>query len=549
LKDEHEMMDRIKALLEHTTVIHMLCILILTSALITNNSFFSADIYPALDIRNFVILSFFGLGVIFLLRSKGALDSAPARSSSFLLLCYVTFPLVLVIITVVISGGSLNHVEVTLLLPVLITASIMGKIAGICMATACTTLLFIYGLYNKLPVAYVFESNLIIIGMMYVIAWFIGEITEIECKSRAQLKASIDSLKKEINQRKMAEEALRKLTGAVEQSPSIIIITDTNGNIEYVNKKFSMVTGYTREEVIGNNVSKFRDEDTDSEEFSQIWKSVAAGKEWRGSIQNKKKNGDLFWESVSICPFRNSDGVITHILRVSEDITEAKRLEKEVTRLDRLHLIGEMAAGIGHEIRNPMTSVRGLLQLFSTKEEFQDYKDHFDLMISELDRANSIITDYLCMAKDKIIVLEPKSLSSIIENLAPLLTSHAKESGKKIVYQLQKLPSFLLDEKEIRQLIFNLVRNGLEAMQPGQTLTLKTYIEGTKAVLAVQDQGSGIKPELLDKIGTPFFTTKDYGTGLGLAICYSIAERHKASIDIETGDHGTTFFVRFNLEQ
>lgn len=107
----------------------------------------------------------------------------------------------------------------------------------------------------------------------------------------------------------------------------------------------------------------------------------------------------------------------------------------------------------------------------------------------------------------------------------------------------------LLDEKEIKQLIFNLVRNGLEAMKPGQTLTIKTYVEGTTAVLAVQDQGSGIKPEIMDKIGTPFFTTKDHGTGLGLAICYSIAKRHKAAIDIETGAHGTTFFVRFNLEQ
>lgn len=545
-----EMMDRIKALLEHTTVIHMFCILILTSARILNNEFYSADIYPALDTRSFVILSFFGLVVIFLLRSKGVLDSNPTKSLlSLLLLCYVTFPLVLAIITAILAGGSLNYVEVVLLLPVLIAASIMGKIAGICMATVCTTLLFVYGIYNKLPVAFIFESNLIVISMMYVIAWFIGGITEIESENRAQLKASIDSLKKEIIQRKKAEERLSKLNVAVEQSPSIVVITDLHGYIEYVNKKFTTVTGYLPKEVINRNFSDLRIDFLSREQFNQIWRDVAAGKELDGTVYNKKKNGDIFWESVNICPIRNSDGIVTHVLRLSEDVTEAKRMEKEMIRLDRLNLIGEMAAGLGHEIRNPMTSVRGFLQLFSSKKEFQNYKNYFVLMINELDRANSIISDYLSMDKDKIIVLEPKSLSHIIETIGPKIRLDAKKSGKKIVYLLEKLPPLLLDEKEIKQLIFNLVRNGLEAMKPGQTLTIKTYVEGTTAVLAVQDQGSGIKPEIMDKIGTPFFTTKDHGTGLGLAICYSIAKRHKAAIDIETGAHGTTFFVRFNLEQ
>jgi signal transduction histidine kinase len=168
-------------------------------------------------------------------------------------------------------------------------------------------------------------------------------------------------------------------------------------------------------------------------------------------------------------------------------------------------------------------------------------------MIDELDRANSIITEYLSMAKNKAIVLEIKSLSSILETIEPLISSDATKSGKKVVFVLKEMPALLLDEKEIRQLILNLVRNGLEAMHPGGTLTIKTYTEGTEAVLAVQDQGSGIKPEVLEKIGTPFFTTKDTGTGLGLAVCYSIAARHNASLKVETGPGGTTFHARFKL--
>jgi signal transduction histidine kinase len=227
------------------------------------------------------------------------------------------------------------------------------------------------------------------------------------------------------------------------------------------------------------------------------------------------------------------------------DITESKRIEKELARLDRLNLVGEMAAGLGHEVRNPMTSVRGFLQLLSAKKECLIYKDYFTLMIEELDRANSIITEYLSMAKDKAIILETKCLSFILETMQPLIVSDATKFEIKVVFVLEETPSILLDEKEIRQLILNLVRNGLEAMHPGGILTIKTYTEGAEVILAVQDQGSGIRPEVLDKLGTPFFTTKDTGTGLGLAICYSIATRHNASLKVTTSPGGTTFFVRF----
>ncbi|WP_042315627.1 ATP-binding protein [Desulfofarcimen acetoxidans] len=111
--------------------------------------------------------------------------------------------------------------------------------------------------------------------------------------------------------------------------------------------------------------------------------------------------------------------------------------------------------------------------------------------------------------------------------------------------KLKKIFMFLMDEKEIRQLIINLVRNGLEAMTSGKFLTISTYIDNDEVVLTVQDRGNGIPAEILDKIGTPFFTTKDNGTGLGLATCYSIANRHNASIKIDTGTEGTTFHVRF----
>ena len=233
---------------------------------------------------------------------------------------------------------------------------------------------------------------------------------------------------------------------------------------------------------------------------------------------------------------------------IIRDITQRKEFEKEMARLDRLNLIGEMAAGIGHEIRNPMTTVRGFLQILGEKEECAKYKEYFDLMIDELDRANSIITEFLKLAKNKTLDKKLINLNDEIKILLPLIQSDAMKSDKYIVLELEVIPDLLLDEKEIRQVIFNLVRNGLEASPTGSVLTIRTFSDGDDVVLAIQDSGKGISPDVLERIGTPFFTTKDNGTGLGLAVCYSIAARHNAKIEIETGVNGTTFFIRLKRQ-
>ena len=220
-------------------------------------------------------------------------------------------------------------------------------------------------------------------------------------------------------------------------------------------------------------------------------------------------------------------------------------MEAEMARLERLNLIGEMAAGISHEVRNPMTTIKGFLQLLKEKKECSNYREYFDLMISELDRANSIISEFLFLAKNKAIDLEIKDLNEILKSLLPLIAASGLVTDKYTSMETQEIPELLLDEKEIRQLVLNLARNGLEAVPPGGIISIRTYAEADEVVLSVRDNGKGIEPQVLEKIGTPFFTTKENGIGLGLAVCYSIAARHKARIDIETGPEGTAFLVRF----
>jgi PAS domain S-box-containing protein len=234
-------------------------------------------------------------------------------------------------------------------------------------------------------------------------------------------------------------------------------------------------------------------------------------------------------------------------LIIIQDQTELYKSRKEFQRLDKLDLIGKMAAGIGHEVRNPLTTVRGYLQFLSSKELFQAHTDMFSLMIDELDRSNAIITEFLSLSRNKMVQLEPKNLNNIVQAIYPLLSVDALTENKTISLELDSdIPDINLDESEIRQLIINFVRNGLEAMTDKGLLTIRTWCEDRHVILAVRDSGSGIPASLIDKIGTPFVTTKEQGTGLGLSVCYSIAARHQAIIDYKTDKNGTEFTVLFN---
>lgn len=233
-------------------------------------------------------------------------------------------------------------------------------------------------------------------------------------------------------------------------------------------------------------------------------------------------------------------------LYIARDIAERKRLDNKMAHLERLNLVGEMAAGISHEVRNPMTTIRGFLQVLMSKKDCSQYFEYYKLMIEELDRANSIITEFLSLANERLSHRRLQSMNEIVRSLMPLIEADAIVANKYIKAELAEIPELLLDEKEVRQLILNLVRNGLDAMSPGGYLSIRTFIEDDKVVLSIKDQGMGIDPKILEKIGTPFFTTKEQGTGLGLAICYRIAARHHATINVESSNKGTTFFIKFN---
>lgn len=355
----------------------------------------------------------------------------------------------------------------------------------------------------------------------------------------------------DVTQQKQSKEALRqseeRFYKIFDKSPDIInIIGMEDGRYIEVNKKFAEKLEYTREEVLGRTPEELNiiiEENNLNETFFR--KLSEKGNINNVEIKLRTKSGEIITTLCSTEIINLNDEICW--LTVLKDITGEKKMEAELARLDRLNLVGEMAAGIGHEIRNPMTAVKGYLQLFQEKKEFTGYREQFNLMVDELDRANSIITEYLSLAKNKAADLKRRDINKIVKSIYPLLQADAIKEDKNVALELEDTPLLLLDEKEIRQVIINLVRNGLEAMRPGGSLSVRTFHEGREVILSVRDQGTGISDEVLDKLGTPFFTNKETGTGLGLAVCYSIAARHNAEIKIDTGPEGTTFEVRFKI--
>lgn len=331
------------------------------------------------------------------------------------------------------------------------------------------------------------------------------------------------------------EDSNDKLLSIMEGISDGFFSIDRKWRFTFVNEETKRIIGQENNDLVGHSIWEALPETLIPECAHNLRLALAQNTplRWEAQFPNRK------YYDIQTYPFVRGLSVFIR------DITDSKQQEQEMIRLERLNLIGQMAAGISHEVRNPLTTVRGFLQMLESRSDSLQNKEYMEIMISEIDRANGIITDFLSLAKANAECTMHENINEIISRIFPMLQADAFNSNKDIELNLGEIPELELNESEIRQLILNLVRNGLEETPEGGQVSISTYREDNSIVLAIEDEGKGIPQEVQEKMGTPFITTKETGTGLGLAISIGIARRHKAKFEFKTGCDGTIFFIKF----
>ncbi len=375
-----------------------------------------------------------------------------------------------------------------------------------------------------------------------------------------------EDAQKELAERAKVEERLRQITYAVEQSPASILITDLEGNIEYANPYVTRITGYELNELLGRKASILKSGLTGQEVYRQLWETILVGGEWRGEFQNRKKNGNLYWEMALIAPVRNAKGVITNFMAIKEDISERKILENQLCHSQKMEAIGQLAGGIAHDFNNILTAIIGYASLMQLKlPEDSSFRTTASQILASAERGSSLTQGLLAFSRKQVSNPDRINLNVVIERLAKIMM---RMLGKEIQveFMLESLPLIVMaDSTQLEQVLMNLTTNARDAMPDGGKMVVKTELItidaafiasqgvgaiGDYAMLTVLDTGEGIDSESAKRIFEPFYTTKETGkgSGLGLSIVYGIIKKYNGYIACNSDSgKGTTFSIYLPL--
>ncbi len=372
----------------------------------------------------------------------------------------------------------------------------------------------------------------------------------------------------DITERKRTEEQLRKLSVAIEQSPSIAVITDLQGNIEYVNPKFTEITGYRTEEVIGCNPRILKSNKHSTTFYRDLWRTIWNGNVWRGEFYNKKKDGDLYWEAASISCIRDASGHISHFLKVAEDITSRKQAEQELYQAkERAEAANraksEFLANMSHELRTPLNGILGYTQILKRDAVLNtQQRQAVETIHNSGEHLLMLINDILDLSKIEAgkIEIEPTTvrLAAFLKTIVDIMRIRAAHQKIRFVYKrASRLPEVVrCDEKRLRQVLLNLLGNAVKFTPRGQ-VTLRvseipssspTSAPNTQVCFEIEDTGIGIPADQLQKIFHPFHQLRDHqiqseGTGLGLSISRRLVRMMGGELYVNsTPGQGSTFW-------
>lgn len=362
----------------------------------------------------------------------------------------------------------------------------------------------------------------------------------------------LNLLVSDLNKReKEAHELTERLNRITDNLQEIVFETDEKGHIIFLNQAWKQMTGYDIDECLGTMYNQYFDQE---ERVIQHLSSVIKEHKDSGRIELQllHKEGKKVWGDVHYKLYFDEQHQFTGGIGTVADITKQKLAKLELERSNqqvqmqaqKLAVAGQIAAGIAHEVRNPLTSVNGFLQLMKT--QYPERTDYFDIIFSEIKRIDFVLSELLVLAKPQSVHFQEVQLHGLLEQVITLLKTNAVLSNidLKQPFKKQDAGAILADANQMKQLFINLIKNAIEAMPEGGSIYISTEKVMNEWKITIQDEGKGMSEEDIQKIYDPFFSTKTEGTGLGLTICAAILKDHHGRMDVvsELGK-GTAFHI------
>lgn len=372
----------------------------------------------------------------------------------------------------------------------------------------------------------------------------------------------VRAIGRDITRQRQAEERYFKLAQAVEQSPLGIAITGPDGCAHYANAKFTALTGHSLEEILDGQLNVIRPLHATEESFQHMLETVRNGHEWTQEMRGSRSDGGECWESIKVSGLRSSNGELTNLLCLREDITAQKQLESELRQVHKMDSLGTLAGGIAHDFNNLLAIIGGYAELsLELGADANMVRKGLLEIRRATERARGLVRQILTFSRKTESRPVPFNLNHQVSELVEMM----QETFPRTVQILQKpgarLPDLVADQSQIQQVILNLCVNARDAMPGGGTIAITTDLKGGSAIrhlntdprktyitIEVADTGTGIPPEVRQHIFEPFYTTKkgNQGTGLGLAVVYGIATGHNGFIEVDSvPGEGSTFRVFF----
>jgi PAS domain S-box-containing protein len=351
---------------------------------------------------------------------------------------------------------------------------------------------------------------------------------------------------RDISDRKQAEEDHARLASAVEATVEAVVITDSSsGTIQYVNPAFELLTGYTREEALGRTLHFLESGKHDADYYGDLRQALVRDSVWNGTLMNRKKNGNLYFEECTVSPVRNWNGEIINYVYLKRDVTEKLRLESIAESVSAMDNIGSVFAGVRHEIGNPVNSINMILGILRAKLDSlpsETVRDYLAQMTEQIGRVEYILRSLKSFNLYETQDLKNVDIGSFMDNFLRLVRDDFEKKGIALETALDPGMTAKADPRALQQVLLNIFTNAADAVSVGRRPKITTTItrSGGAVHVRVQDNGRGIPPEKMKDIFKPFYTTKPHGTGLGLVIVKKMLARMNGTIGIEsTVDAGT----------